>query len=346
MNLSKVLFISVGCLACISLSVRIVWPPPVTFSGHTTRVVAVVISPDGKTLASTSEDRTIKLWNVATRKELGSFQGTNATFNADGSTLAWIDGPTIRLRNMATGEAGMTLRGHSDCVRSVAFSADGKTLVSASSDSTVKLWNVTTAEERATYPANTSEVDLVLLGPDGKALALTTIGTLNATMKFWDATTGVERSATPLSEWSFECLAFSPDGKLLASGCEPVRLWDVATGKNIASLDTLSEGVEEIRFSPDGKTLAAVSRGLPEICFWDVASGKRTATWKSMCHRPRPRLFRYVWDALPRVFEEHDFIPLSVWFRPDGGIVALGFDNRDNTTVEMRQVTGVAFRKK
>jgi len=133
----------------------------------------------------------------------------------------------------------------------------------------------------------------------------------------------------------------SPDGKTLASGGGSLRLWDVTTGKSTATLDTPGDGAEGLIFSPDGKTLAAVSCGSPEVYLWDAVSGKRTASWEKTYRRPRPRLLRFIWDTFPSIFEEHTYVPLSVLFTPDGKIVALGFDNRDNTTVEMWQVAAL-----
>ena len=120
---------------------------------------------------------------------------------------------------------------------------------------------------------------------------------------------------------------------------------DVTTGTATATPDTPSEGVEGLTFSADAKTLAAVARALPEVHFWDAHSGKKTATWEKSWRRPRPRLFRFLWDTFPSAFKEHAFVPLSVCFTPDGGAVAFGFDNRDNTTVEMWQLGAVPGAK-
>ncbi len=105
------------------------------FEGHSARVLSVSFSPDGKTLASASEDNTIKLWNLDTKTEI------------------------------------TTLRGHSARVWSVSFSPDGKTLASASSDNTIKLWNLDTKTEITTFSDHSESVSTVLFSPDGQTLA-------------------------------------------------------------------------------------------------------------------------------------------------------------------------------
>src|SRR5258706_188750 len=102
---------------------------------HDKLVYAVAFSPDAKSLASGSEDKTIKLWDVA------------------------------------TGKAGGTLKGHTDWVRTVAFSPDGKMLASGSRDTTIKLWDVATGKERAALKGHKLMVFSVAFSPDGKTLA-------------------------------------------------------------------------------------------------------------------------------------------------------------------------------
>jgi WD40 repeat protein len=305
----------------------------------------VLASPDGKALASMSEDKTIKLWDVATCKERGAFRGSNAIFSADGKTLAWTEGETIKLWDMTTGEERVALRGHVKNVCSVAFSPDGTPLASGSFDATLKLWDVATGKERATYGGYTSWVDPVHFSPDGKTLASGSYGP-HAEIKLWDVTTSKERATLRTTGWSVESLAFTPDGKTLASGGASVRLWDVATGTITAALETPGDGAEGLVFSPDGNTLAAVCSDSPEVYFWDTVSGKQTGTWEKSYRRPRPRLLRYVWDVFPNIFEEHTYVPLAVFFTPEGKVIALGYDDRDNTTVEMWQVTAVPRARK
>src|SRR5947209_10592501 len=92
MSVRKVLFLAfcVALVASLSLTVRAICLQPVTFRGHTRPVLDVVASPDGKALASMIEDKTIRVWEVATRKEQCTLEGRKATFSPDAQTLAGI----------------------------------------------------------------------------------------------------------------------------------------------------------------------------------------------------------------------------------------------------------------
>ena len=257
-----------------------------TLEGHGSEVTSVAFSPDGKTLASGSNDDTIRLWDVVTGAEVRTFIGHTAqvnsvAFSPDGKTLAsgsgsWgNDGNTIRLWDVVTGTEMQMLEGHTGGVSTVAFSPDGSTLASGSRDHTLRLWDVVTGAEIQTLDRYTHGVNSVAFSPDGSTLA----NSSSVNVHLWDVVTGAHKQTLEGHRSEVWSVAFSPDGQTLASGgaSNSVRLWDVTTG---AHKQTLEEHTDELRistsspavsvaFSPDGQTLASGRRN-GTILLWKL----------------------------------------------------------------------------
>ncbi|MEH2306098.1 WD40 repeat domain-containing protein [Nostoc sp.] len=237
---------------------------PNTLGGHANSVNSISFSPDGKMLASSSADNTVKLWDTTTGKEIKTLTGHTSwvygiSFSPDGKMLASAsDDKTVKLWDTTTGKEIKTLTGHTSWVYGISFSPDGKMLASASGDKTVKLWNPTTGKEIKTLTGHTNSVLGISFSPDGKMLAS---ASRDKTVKLWNPTTGKEiKTLTGHTDWVYG-ISFSPDGKMLASasGDKTVKLWNPTTGKEIKTLTGHTNWVYGISFSPDGKMLASAS---------------------------------------------------------------------------------------
>ncbi|MFD9192337.1 WD40 repeat domain-containing protein [Streptomyces phaeochromogenes] len=298
--------------------------PHTTLAGHTGAVMSLAFSPDASTLASGSDDHTVRLWNLPVGRALsGSRDSVYAmAFSPDGRTLATTAGTAVRLWNTRTRRPRATLGGHENGVDALAFSPDSRSLAVASGD-TVRLWNTRTRHLRTTLTARQKGIHAIAFSPDGHTLAT---GGDDHTTRIWDTSTGRVRATLTGHQNSVGSVAFSPDGRTLATaGDRTVRLWSMRTMRSRMVLqDALGiDGDTRVTFSPDGRTVAGSAGGAAWL--WDTATG----------HRQRSRT-----EGLGTIASQDGTI-MALTFSPDGHTFATASTDRrtrlwDTTTGRLR----------
>jgi WD40 repeat protein len=255
-----------------------------TLSGHRYAVRAIAISSDGQRLASTSSDRTIKLWNLQTGQLLRTMtlqpadgMATTLLLSPDGKRIATAsDRNTLQLWDTITGQLLRTLVSQATNLppgSPLAFSPDGQLLVTADSDRSIKLWNATTGARLITLRKHSNPIQHLAFSPDSQRLA----SSEEKTAYLWSLRTYqpihsfnlVDSAGHPVQPNNLGYVAFSPDGSILATSSlllplvqsEPIprqgiTLWNTQTGKSITSI----HDINRFQFSPNGQFLVANGR--------------------------------------------------------------------------------------
>ncbi|MRR15628.1 MAG: hypothetical protein EG826_04120 [Deltaproteobacteria bacterium] len=280
--------------------------------GHASSIQSVAVSPDGRQAISGSFDHVMKLWDVASGREVRTLTGhtgkvASIVFSPDGKhVLSGSADKTVRLWDAASGKTLRTFEGHTGDVTSVALSPDGKYALSGSGDKTLKLWDVASGREIRTIEASTIGVTSVAFSPDGKYAFAGSLGR-NPTLKLWNLASGREVKAFEGNQMDVSSVAVSPDGRYVLSGGDfdkKLKLWDVASGKEIRTFAGHTGGVVSVAVSPDGKYALSGSHDYT-MKLWEIASGREIKT-----------------------FTGHTFWVNAVAFSPDGLYVLSGSDDK------------------
>ncbi|KAL3491549.1 quinon protein alcohol dehydrogenase-like superfamily [Aspergillus germanicus] len=314
--------------------------------GHLGMVESVRFSPDARLLASSSDDRTVRLWNSSTGELYRIFEGnsnvySSVVFSPNSQHLAAnSEDQTIQIWDTATGELQRTLRTPFKSIQSIAFSPDGQFLA-LGFGRIIGLLDPNTGKLCRYFKGHSHSICSIAFSPNGQLLAS---GSMDNTVKIRDAITRKLYRTLKGHHGTVNSVAFSPNGQLLASGSddETIKIWDASTGELYHTLDDYIDWVKSVDFSTDGRLLASGSDD-GTIKIWDTKTGELQKTLldysgpvSSVAFSPDGPILASgsigtikLWDpSIGELQESFDGNPLSdTWitsidFSPDGKLLA------------------------
>jgi WD40 repeat protein len=232
------------------------------FSGHSGAVSAVAFSRDGKLAASGSRDRTVKIWEIATGRELTSFAGHSGAILSlqfspdDKRLLSGSEDRSVRLWDLESGRELLTLSGHGNYVNSVTFSPDGTVAASGGDDNTVKVWSLSDGRLLQTLTGHTNSVVSVAIASDGKSVFS---GSWDNTIRMWNIEAGKETQVIKSNGKPFFAVALSNDQQvaITASRGIPFKVWDTAQKREVRTLPGHINSVTSLALTPDKRFLVS-----------------------------------------------------------------------------------------
>jgi WD40 repeat protein len=267
-------------------------------SGRPGEIISLAVSPDGKYALAGSRDNSITLYHIPSGNEIRRLTGTGAintlSFSPDGkyilsgstsfSNILKKDIPTLVLWDTSTGQQIKVFQDFPAGIHALAFSSDGRFMISGGSDYTVKLWEVDPGKKLKQFNGHTGTIRALSFSPDDKFILS---GAIGGEVKLWDIETGREIKQYNGFSKNISVVAFTSDGKRVIAGCETgLKSWEISSAEESNIFKKLSHKIPHGGISSNGRFILAES-GCGEVTILDTFNeqAKHTIKFSAECNK-------------------------------------------------------------
>jgi WD40 repeat protein len=256
--------------------------------GHASRVTACTVTPDGQHVVSASEDHTLKVWELASGRELATLQGHTASVTACAVTpdgrhvVSASNDRTLKVWELASGRELTMLQGHTDWLNACAVTPNGRHIISASDDHALKVWELATGRELVTLRGHTASVTACAVSPAGRYVVS---ASNDHVLKVWELASAHAVATLQGHTSLVTACAMTPDGQYVVSTSydRTLKVWELASGRERFTLRGHTSWVTACAVTPDGRYVVSGSYDRT-LKVWELASGHEWATLHGHTH--------------------------------------------------------------
>lgn len=252
-------------------------------TGHTGKITAVILTPEGKRIVSAAEDASVRVWNIERGTQIHHFQGHSKKVNAiavtpdGGRVVSAGQDKTIKIWDLQTGREIANLQGHTAYVNAVVVTPDGRRAISAAADHTLRVWDIATPfahggiaeswRELKVLKGHSDSVEKILITPDGRRVISSSV---DKTIRIWDLDSGEQLHALRGHQSIISVFMILPDGRrLVTSSIEDfsVKVWDIESGRQLYVMRGHTNSISDFTVTPDGR-FAVTASGDKTLKIW------------------------------------------------------------------------------